>query len=359
MAAKAGYLTKKNGFRPNWLRRWFAIEGEHLNCYEERTEGLTAGGDSKPPDDAIKQAKDTLRGTVSLALIQAARISTFEAGAEKANPHEFELVTSERTHRLVAESDADRRAWVDALQPPTYTEQSEPVDKEKAKALAEEGGVAWSETYSDQFDDMADEDGVIPADIWNSEIEDMIAARARNEVAAASGAKHVFGWAPENVHVFIAAFNRYEGDADATWVDADRLDKEMHEYFVCTVGVPEAQAVLLMDGDGTVANATGKLSALCAGAKEDDLLFIYWGSHGSVSTVGESGYQKDTYQTKAFDGWISGIDFANIIDKVRKTSPTAHMGACFATVSLCPGLPTTRLPVPPCLPPAPLPPTPP
>ena len=55
MAAKAGFLTKKNGFRPNWLRRWFAIEGEHLNCYEERTEG---GGDSKPPGDA-KQAKDT------------------------------------------------------------------------------------------------------------------------------------------------------------------------------------------------------------------------------------------------------------------------------------------------------------
>ena len=192
--------------------------------------------------------------------------------------------------------------------------------------------MAWGETYSDQFEDMADEDGIIPADVWNSEIEDMIAARARNEVAAASGAKHVFGWAPENVHVFIAAFNRYEGDAEATWSDADRLDKEMHEYFVSTVGVPEDQAVLLMDGDGTVANATEKLSALCARAKKDDLLFIYWGSHGSVSTVGESGYQKDTYQTKAFDGWISGIDFANIVDKVRgKKRPPAHTqkGALF------------------------------
>ena len=177
--------------------------------------------------------------------------------------------------------------------------------------------MAWGETYSDQFEDMADEDGVIPADIWNSEIEDMIAARARNEVAAASGAKHVFGWAPENVHVFIAAFNRYEGDAEATWSDADRLDKEMHEYFVSTVGVPEDQAVLLMDGDGTVANATEKLSALCARAKENDLLFIYWGSHGSVSTVGTEGYDRETFQTKAFDGWISGNEFIDILGEVR------------------------------------------
>lgn len=27
-----GYLEKKGGVRRNWLRRWFAIEGEELKC---------------------------------------------------------------------------------------------------------------------------------------------------------------------------------------------------------------------------------------------------------------------------------------------------------------------------------------
>ena len=145
----------------------------------------------------------------------------------------------------------------------------------------------------------------------------MQALTDRFDFASSAGAKHVFGWAPENVHVFIAAFNRYEGDAEATWSDAERLDREMHTYFVETVGVPAAQAVLLMDGDGTVANVKEKLGALCEAAKEGDLLFIYWGSHGSVSTVGTEGYDRETYQTKAFDGWISGNDFVGIIGEVR------------------------------------------
>ena len=71
----------------------------------------------------------------------------------------------------------------------------------------------------------------------------MQALTDRFDFASSAGAKHVFGWAPENVHVFIAAFNRYEGDAEATWSDAERLDREMHTYFVETVGVPAAQAV--------------------------------------------------------------------------------------------------------------------
>ena len=63
------------------------------------------------------EVKDKKKGSVLLALIQEVRISTFEAGTKRAHPHEFELVTSERTYRLVAESDADRRAWIGALQP--------------------------------------------------------------------------------------------------------------------------------------------------------------------------------------------------------------------------------------------------
>ena len=33
MAGHAGYLSKKGGFRSNWLKRWFAIEGAaHAKC---------------------------------------------------------------------------------------------------------------------------------------------------------------------------------------------------------------------------------------------------------------------------------------------------------------------------------------
>ena len=139
---------------------------------------------------------------------------------------------------------------------------------------------------------------------------------ARSDFASSAGANHVFGFDPANVHVFIAAFNRYDGDAEATWSDAERLDKEMHQYFVDTVGVPAAQAVLLMDGDGTVASVTEKLGALCSAAKKGDLLFVYWGSHGSVQTVGTDGYDRDTYSTKAYDGWIKGKDFIATISDV-------------------------------------------
>ena len=72
-----------------------------------------------------------------------------------------------------------------------------------------------------------------------------------------------------------------------------------------------------MDGDGTVAAVKEKLGALCEAAKDGDLLFIYWGSHGSVSTVGTDGYDRETFQTKAFDGWISGNEFIDILGEVR------------------------------------------
>ena len=188
---------------------------------------------------------------------------------------------------------------------------SEAVDKDTAKELV--GEALWSPRVESKFDEMASESGTVDAEQWNDEAAHGTAAAARLKLATSGVAGHLFGWAPENCHVFIAGFNRFEGDAEATWSDADRLDREMHAYLVETVGVPPAQAVLLMDGDGTVATATAKLSELCAGMKTGDLLFAYWGSHGHIAAKSPGGYDRETYSTKAFDGWITGNDLMKTI----------------------------------------------
>ena len=59
-----GYLEKKGGVRRNWLRRWFAIEGEALSYYSKE------GGELKgsiPITANVEPRLSTVRRRCALA----------------------------------------------------------------------------------------------------------------------------------------------------------------------------------------------------------------------------------------------------------------------------------------------------
>jgi len=44
--------------------------------------------------------------------------------------------------------------------------------------------------------------------------------------------QHVFGWPSHRAHVFIAGFNRYDGESAPTWSDDARLDMALADHFL-------------------------------------------------------------------------------------------------------------------------------
>ena len=95
---RTGWLEKKGGFRTNWLKRWFEIQGSLLCYYDKEKEGIFR----------------SKKGEIRLDIVSDVRHS--QAAVENIRPHEIELVTSERTYRCDAADDTDRDAWVAALQ---------------------------------------------------------------------------------------------------------------------------------------------------------------------------------------------------------------------------------------------------
>jgi hypothetical protein len=98
---RTGWLEKKGGFRTNWLKRWFEIQGSLLCYYDKEKEGIFR----------------SKKGEIRLDIVSDVRHS--QAAVENIRPHEIELVTFERTYRFDAADDTDRDAWVAALQEAT------------------------------------------------------------------------------------------------------------------------------------------------------------------------------------------------------------------------------------------------
>jgi len=154
---------------------------------------------------------------------------------------------------------------------------------------------------------------------WNLPFEVPVVTGVESPRIAAedieAGSPHVLGWSVNCVHVFIAGFIRFQGDAEATWSDENRFDRRLAEHFV-ELGVPSSQVVLLMDDEGTVSGAQSALRQLCCAAYPGDLLLVYWGSHGFLPCGAES----QMWSTSAFDGSVSGTDLMDIIRACFKGS---------------------------------------
>ena len=111
----SGHLEKKSPNWPKWDRRWFELRGDSLCYFSESASGA-------------KQAA----GEVKLGEATTARSST----APDRRDCEWELVTDKRTYRLVAGSDEECVAWIDAcLQLIGGAE--EPSSPSRGDALAE------------------------------------------------------------------------------------------------------------------------------------------------------------------------------------------------------------------------------
>ena len=121
--------------------------------------------------------------------------------------------------------------------------------------------------------------------------------------------KHAFGFPADRVHVFIAGFVKFEGDTELHWTD-ERLDHTLAAHFTDTVGVPRDQVCCLTDEQGSLHNVRAMLESTCQRAVSGDLLFFYWGSHGSKGATAPNA----SFQTKAYDGWISASEIMETLD---------------------------------------------
>ena len=92
---RAGWLTKKGGYRRNWKRRWFELQLTALLYYEEQ------------PGKAGTEPK----GRIELAEVEDARASE----RPKATAAELELITHERTFWLTAETEGEGELWLASI----------------------------------------------------------------------------------------------------------------------------------------------------------------------------------------------------------------------------------------------------
>ena len=94
-----GFMQKKGGFRRNWNRRWWVLDG---GC-----------GELAYYDDDDKEKR---KGAINLFDASEVRHSTFQSGSKAAKSREMEIVTSDRTWRIRAESKEELEAWIAKLQ---------------------------------------------------------------------------------------------------------------------------------------------------------------------------------------------------------------------------------------------------
>lgn len=95
---KEGFLRKKGGIRPNWLKRWFVIDGRSLQLrYYDSPQGKEKG----VLDLSEMWKKDCVREST--------------APKTKTTDYEIEIELLDRTYRLRAASEDEREEWIAAL----------------------------------------------------------------------------------------------------------------------------------------------------------------------------------------------------------------------------------------------------
>jgi hypothetical protein len=96
--AKEGFLRKKGGIRPNWLKRWFVIDGRSMRLrYYDSQQGKEKG----VLDLNEMWKKDCVREST--------------APKTKTTDCEIEIELLDRTYRLRAASEDEREEWIAAL----------------------------------------------------------------------------------------------------------------------------------------------------------------------------------------------------------------------------------------------------
>jgi len=89
-----GWMTKKGGIRKNWLERYFELDSQGMLHYytESNEKPVKTGGSTK-----MQMCGYDEKGVVELKNAEAIRMST----APNAEPGEIEILTNERTFRMV------------------------------------------------------------------------------------------------------------------------------------------------------------------------------------------------------------------------------------------------------------------
>eukprot|EP01048_Picozoa_sp_COSAG05_P011553 COSAG05_NODE_1095_length_5901_cov_26.506205_5_plen_257_part_00 len=135
----SGWMTKKGGIRPNWLKRWFNIEP-----METRLKLVYYGKPSKPFSNDEK-------GSIVIGSQDIVRRS--EAKSAPSSAHEIELVTSERTYRLRCEDINQMKEWIRKIEEAQRWYQRRPAGG-KSAAAATPPAQASAGTYKDEDDDI-------------------------------------------------------------------------------------------------------------------------------------------------------------------------------------------------------------
>jgi hypothetical protein len=102
-----GWMTKKGGVRPNWLKRWFVLSETSLEYFDV----VQPGANEKPAAGAAGRAKPL--GTIELSDVTIARFSE----APNATHQEIEVCTGARIYRFQVSNPRGptKKQWVDTI----------------------------------------------------------------------------------------------------------------------------------------------------------------------------------------------------------------------------------------------------
>jgi RAC serine/threonine-protein kinase len=110
---KTGYLVKEGKLK-SWKRRYIVLQDGKVTYFKTHKEGEKAEG--------------------TLVLDSAAAVTALDGDAAKGKKHMFSLTGSGKTWHLIAETDEERAAWVEALTTATGGKPSEGKSKKRMTA---------------------------------------------------------------------------------------------------------------------------------------------------------------------------------------------------------------------------------
>eukprot|EP00939_MAST-03C_sp_MAST-3C-sp1_P002252 g2252.t1 len=116
-------------------------------------------------------------------------------------------------------------------------------------------------------------------------------------------------FAPRKARVLLVGFCSFQGDSSDTWDRSARLDGELQRIFVDKFGLPKADVICLQDAEGTAGRTLECACQLARKCDDGDLLFVFFGSHGSLRRSGDP----FSYEMSAFDHRIPGVDLVDAI----------------------------------------------
>ncbi len=120
-----GWLTKQGGFIRNWKRRWFRVDGRHLKYFEQRADRVPRGMILIP--GAWMQEHQDGDNDVSLPFVI-----------------DFHPANTSRVYFLKADSDADRKRWMDFFENVLRVRRVVPAPANPFGSLAGLVGIAQS-----------------------------------------------------------------------------------------------------------------------------------------------------------------------------------------------------------------------